>query len=494
MNILAKLKETSMSVIPVMLIVFVLNLTIAPIGWTMVARFAAGGALVILGLSLFLLGTDISVVPTGQRVGAALMNKRRASILLAVGFAVGFLVTAAEPVVRVLVGQVGAMDASLNQTGLILAIALGVGIFVALGFARIVFRVPYRVLIVVFYSLVIIAAFLTDPAYLGLGFDSGGAATGPLTVPFVIALGVGVAAVRKNAEAEDDSFGMVGLASIGPILIVLLIGVFSRGSMGAAAAESAPTAVETGVLTVFARLLPRSAFDVAIALGPLAVMFAAFQLFLIRLPRRQLLRVAIGLAYTYVGLVAFFMGVNGGFMPAGALVGQMIGSLSWNWVLVPIGALLGALIVLAEPAIWVLNAQVEEVSGGHIRRSTMLISLSVGVAFAVALAMLRIVTGISVKWILIPGYAIALALSFASPKLFTAIAFDSGAVASGPMSSTFLLALALGASGASGGDPIADGFGVIAIIAMIPLIAIQVLGVLYRIQERRAQSETGGAS
>jgi len=485
MNLLTKFKETSISVVPILLIVLVLELTVAPIGATLLAQFFLGGVFIIIGLSVFLLGIDLGVLPVGQKVGATLVYKRNLGLMLAVGFIVGFFITVAEPDVRVLAGQAATVDPSISKTLLVVMISLGVGLFVALGFGRTILGIPYRYLLIVFYIGVFILACLTDPAYLGVGFDAGGATTGPMTVPFIMALGVGVAAVRKGKQAEDDSFGLVGLASIGPIAAVLIMGIINKGQSAPASAAVAESVETRGIVASFIHLIPETLADVALALGPLALMVFVFQITLLRMPRHQVARTIKGLIYTFLGLVIFFIGVNGGFLPVGSTIGGIIGAMEHNAVLIPIGFVLGAVVVLAEPAIWVLNNQVEEVSGGYIKKRVMLISLSIGVAVAVALAMLRVVTGMSIWWLLVPGYTLALALTFWSPPLFTAIAFDSGGVASGPMSSTFILSFTLGASSAAGGNPITDAFGVIAMIAMTPLIAIQILGLIFKHKEKK---------
>ena len=406
----------------------------------------------------------------------------------------GFIITVAEPDVQVLANQVAKVDASIPKNLLIVMIGLGVGFFVSVSFGRIILGLSYRWLLLGFYAAVFILAALTDPAYVAVAFDAGGATTGPMTVPFIMALGVGVAAVRRGKDAEGDSFGLVGLASIGPIMAVLAMGIINKD--GAAAApvaaaagvEGAAAPASLGVFGDFLHLAPETAAEAARALGPLAAMFLAFQLILLKMPPHRVARMAKGLLYSFIGLVLFLVGVNGGFLPAGAAIGARIGASEGNWVLIPIGLVFGAVVVLAEPAVWVLNNQVEEVSGGAIKKEAMLASLSLGVAAAVGIAMLRVVTGISIWWFLVPGYALALALTFFCPPLFTAIAFDSGGVASGPMSSTFILAFTLGASSAAGGNPLSDAFGVIAMIAMTPLIMIQILGLVFSFEEKKAKT------
>lgn len=488
MNLFEKLKETGISVAPIMLIVLALSLTIAPIEGVLLAKFLAGVLLIILGLGVFLLGTDIGILPVGQDVGSALVHRRSLPLMLAVGFLVGFIITVAEPDVQVLANQAAKVDASIPKNLLIVMIGLGVGFFVSVSFGRIILGLSYRWLLLGFYAVVFILAALTDPAYVAVAFDAGGATTGPMTVPFIMALGVGVAAVRRGKDDEGDSFGLVGLASIGPIMAVLAMGIINKGRVAEASAAAGAASGSLGVLGDFLRLAPETAGEAARALGPLAAMFLAFQLLLLKMPPHRVARMAKGLLYSFVGLVLFLVGVNGGFLPAGAAIGARIGAMAGNWVLIPIGLVFGAVVVLAEPAVWVLNNQVEEVSGGAIKKQAMLASLSLGVAAAVGIAMLRVVTGISIWWFLVPGYALALALTFFCPPLFTAIAFDSGGVASGPMSSTFILAFTLGASSASGGNPLSDAFGVIAMIAMTPLIMIQILGLAFSHEEKKAQA------
>lgn len=482
MNLLQKLRETSMSVLPILLIVMLLNLTIAPIGWHAVGTFALGSVAIILGLTLFLVGTDIGIIPIGTRIGSALMQKRSLPLLIISGLVIGLIITIAEPQVQVLAQQVNNLAPSVHRTTLVLAISVGVGIFVAIAFARIVFALSYRWILIGFYALVALFSLFTDPFFLGIGFDAGGATTGPMTVPFILALGVGVAGVRKSASSEQDSFGLVGIASIGPIMAVLAMGMIPSSLE-----QTSVGANSTDVLSL-GGLFAASTRDVLQALTPLALLFVLFQFALLRQHRRQMIRVVEGLVYAAIGLILFLVGVNGAFMPIGSAIGSAIGASPFRWVLIPIGLFLGAVVVLAEPAVWVLTDQVREVSGGSIKKSMVLLFFSIGVSIAVALAMARVVFRLPLPLFLIPGYVIALLMTFRCPPLFTAIAFDSGGVASGPMSSSFLLAFTLGASGASGGDPFTDAFGIVALIAMTPLITIQVLGLIYK---KRNTSDNG---
>jgi len=485
LNLLEKFKESAVSVLPVMAVVLALHLTIAPLGSTL-AEFLVGGVLLIIGLSIFLLGADIGVIPVGQRAGSALTSRRNLPLLLGAGFVIGFFITVAEPDVHVLAQQVAAVDPSVSHLLLVGMIAVGVGLFVTIALARIVFQISLRLLFLLFYLLLFACAAFTSPAFLGVAFDAGGATTGPMTVPFIMALGVGVAAVRGGKDhGRDDSFGLIGLASIGPVLSVLILGMMHSGA-GAEAAAGATEIVTAGLWGHFWGLVPAVAEEVGMALGPLVALFVVFRIFLLRMTRRSTLRMVMGLVYTFTGLVFFFVGAKGGFIPAGRELGGVLALHHMEYALIAVGVLLGALVVCAEPAVWVLNGQVEEVSGGHIRRSVMLVSLCIGVAAAVGMSMVRVVSGLSIWYFLIPGYVLALGLTRFCPRMFTAIAFDSGGVASGPMASTFILAFTLGASASLGGDPIADAFGVIAMIAMTPLITIQILGILYQRRENAA--------
>lgn len=500
MNIFAKFKETAFSVLPVMIVVVLLGLTIAPLHLGTMTRFVLGGILVIFGLTLFLLGVDIGILPIGERSGAALTAKRSLKLLLAAAFLIGFIVTVAEPDVQVLADQVRAIAPGVSKWGLILMIAVGVGFFVALGILRTVLSIPLNILLTVSYIGVFALAFCAPATFQGVAFDSGGATTGPMTVPFIMALGVGVAAVRsktgkngKIASSAEDSFGLTGIASIGPVLAVIVYGISIHATSDAAiSGEAAGHGLIGHGIFVFLNLLPSIFIEVATALAPLAAMAALFQIFLLKMPPMQVVRMVRGFVFSFVGLVLFLCGAHGGFMPAGEALGEVLGEASlqgsfWTALLVAVGVVFGAIVVCAEPAVWVLTDQVESISGGTIKRKVMLVALSAGVALSIGISMCRVLFGFSLWYILIPGYALALVLSFIAPKLFTAIAFDSGGVASGPMTSTFILSFTLGASSASGGNPSVDAFGVIALVAMTPLIAIQILGIIFKVKSNRSE-------
>ncbi|MBQ4378414.1 MAG: DUF1538 family protein, partial [Treponema sp.] len=370
--------------------------------------------------------------------------------------------------------------------------------------------IPLNILLVISYIGVFALAFCAPATFQGVAFDSGGATTGPMTVPFIMALGVGVAAVRAKSDKDgklktssEDSFGLTGIASIGPILAVVVYGIILHNSGSGETALDSETShgiIGRGIF-VFFNLLPSIFKEVAAALAPLAAMAALFQIFLLKMPPMQVVRMVRGFVLSFVGLVLFLCGAHGGFMPAGERLGEVLGAASlqgslWTALLILVGVVFGAIVVCAEPAVWVLTDQVESISGGTIKRKVMLVALSAGVAISIGISMCRVLFGFSLWYILIPGYALAMILSFISPKLFTGIAFDSGGVASGPMTSTFVLSFTLGASTASGGNPSVDAFGVIALVAMTPLIAIQVLGIIFKIKSNKAEKAkiaSGGA-
>ncbi|MDO4540465.1 MAG: DUF1538 domain-containing protein [Syntrophomonadaceae bacterium] len=477
-----KLKEALGSVLPIAIIVILLCLTIAPLPVGTVGLFLVGTVMLILGMGLFSLGADMAMMPMGERIGAQLSKSGKIVFLAVAAFIMGALITVAEPDLQVLARQVPTVPNAV----LILSVALGVGIFLVIALLRILWKLRLSWLLIFLYSIVFIVAAFVPGDFLAVAFDSGGVTTGPITVPFILALGIGIAAVRGGRSSRDDSFGLVALCSIGPILAVMIMGIFYNPAAGAA--EPAAAVEIQGVamlLHLFLQGLPLFAKEVGIALLPIVGFFIFFQVFFLNLPRQMMKRMTVGIVYTYLGLVLFLTGVNVGFMPAGNELGATIAALPHNWVLIPLGMVIGFFVVMAEPAVHVLNKQVEEISVGAISRQAMLYSLAIGVAISLGLAMIRVLTGIPILYLLLPGYVLAIALSFAVPRIFTAIAFDSGGVASGPMTATFLLPFAMGACEALGGNVMTDAFGVVAMVAMTPLLTIQLLGLVYAIKMRK---------
>ena len=479
-----KLLESLQAVLPIVAIVLVLCFSIAPVSPSILLCFLLGAAMIIVGIMFFTLGAEMSMSPMGERVGAVLTKSRSVPLIIGVGFVLGFLITISEPDLQVLANQVPSIP---NMT-LILSVAAGVGFFLVVAFLRMLLSIALPKLLVVFYALIFVLAVFVPKEFLAVAFDSGGVTTGPITVPFIMALGVGVAAIRSDRHAADDSFGLVALCSVGPILAVLLLGILFQASDSTYIPPVLPDVGDSVELwQLFHVSLPTYLKEIATSLLPIVLMFGVFQLVALKLDRRSLGRIGVGLLYTYMGLVLFLTGANVGFMPAGNYLGQVLAGRSFRWVLVPIGMLIGYFIVKAEPAVYVLNKQVEEITDGAISAGTMGAALSAGVSLSVGLAMVRVLTGISILWFLIPGYTFAIGISFVVPKLYTAIAFDAGGVASGPMTATFLLPLAQGACVAAGGNIVTDAFGVVAMVAMTPLITVQLMGLMAQFKQRRAR-------
>lgn len=475
-----KLKESTFAVLPITVVVLALGITLGGMNMETVLGFLVGAVMLVIGMSFFTLGADIAMMPMGETIGSTLTKTKKLWLILIVSFITGVLVTIAEPGLLVLAERFasGMDNAAAAKTVLVMVVGIGVGLFLLISMIKTIFQIDLNKLLIVFYGLMFVLAIIISimgKPILSVAFDSGGATTGAITVPFIMAYGIGIASIKGNERAED-SFGYIALASIGPILAVLIWGVFS----------TTPTEFpsESGGFNILDYILklPDSLMEVLIPLATIFAFFLLFQFLLIKLPRSKLVRILIGVFYTLIGLTLFLTGANIGFYPVGNALGQQIGSTDYNWILIPIGILVGCFIVAAEPAIVVLNEKVEEISGGTITKRTMLISLMAAIGIAVGLAMLRALYGISIWWMIAPGYLISLALTFFVPKVFTAVAFDSGGVASGPMTSAFLLPFVMGACSAVEGNILTDAFGVIAMVAMMPLVTIQIVGLIAKIK------------
>lgn len=485
-----KFSETIKAVFPILAIVLVLCFTITPIPPSILVTFLIGAVLLILGMLLFNVGVESSMTPIGERVGSIMTRSKNVFVMVAISFVMGIIITISEPDLQVLAQQVPSIP---NMT-LILAVALGVGIFLVMSVLRMLLGIPLAYLLLVFYGIVFVLTLFVPADFLAIAFDSGGVTTGPMTVPFIMSFGVGIAAIRSDRHAEDDSFGLVALCSVGPILAVLLLGMIFTPESTQAVSEAIPiidNTVDIGKL--FAVELPHYIKEMAMSIFPIIFFFFLFELYARDINKHTVIKVCVGLLETYIGLVLFLTGVNVGFMPAGNYLGQTIAKLPYAWIIVPLGMLIGYFIVKAEPAVYVLTKQVEEITSGAISAKAMGTALSLGVAASVGLAMIRVLTGISILYFIVPGYFIALILTFFVPKLFTAIAFDSGGVASGPMTATFLLPFAMGACETLGGNIITDAFGIVSMVAMTPLITIQCMGVIYRMKENKLQREVAVA-
>ena len=481
-----KFSETMKAVMPILAIVLLLCFTIAPIPPSILMTFLVGAALLIIGMLFFNVGVELSMTPIGERTGTIMTKSKNLFIVIFVSFVMGFVITISEPDLQVLANQVP----SIPNIILILAVALGVALFLVIAILRMLLGIPLSYLLVFFYVIIFALTPFVQKDFLSVAFDSGGVTTGPMTVPFIMAFGIGISAIRSDKHAADDSFGLVSMCSIGPILAVMILGILYKPGSSEQVSESIPYIENTVDLwKLFSAEIPTYIHEIAVSLLPIVVFFTIMQLIVRDINKQTILKIAVGIVYTYIGLVLFLTGVNVGFMPAGNYLGATIASLDIKWIIIPIGMLIGFFIVKAEPAVFVLTKQVEELTDGAISAKAMGTSLSLGVAASVGLAMTRVLTGISIMWLLVPGYFIALVLTFFVPKIFTAIAFDSGGVASGPMTATFLLPFAMGACEAVGGNIVADAFGIVSMVAMTPLIAIQIMGLIYRIKDSRLHKE-----
>ena len=485
-----KIREALISALPITAIVYLLSLTpMFNFTQTELITFSIGAVLLVLGIGLFNMGADLAMTPMGTHVGAGLSKQRKLGLLLGVCFVLGMLITIAEPDLQVLAKQVSAV---MNGTVLIYTVGVGVGAFLLIAILKIVFRRSLSQILLLFYMALFALALLLSVEggmdLLPMAFDSGGVTTGPITVPFIMALGVGISSVLGDRRSKENSFGLVALCSVGPIMAVLILGLFSSGGL---TYQVPDFTVSNDILGAFLNTLEHTAVEVAIALGLIVVFFLICQVAFLRLPKRRLLRIALGVLFTYVGLVIFLTGVNVGFMPIGYQMGVGLAQ-GDKWLLTVFALVVGVLVVLAEPAIHVLNAQVEEITGGLVTKRSMITGLCIGVGASLALSVIRIIFDFPLVYYIIPGYFISLALSLFVPPVYTAIAFDSGGVASGPMTSGFILPFAIGVCVSLQGESavLRDAFGVVALVAMTPLITIQLLGfraiLSDRMKERRA--------
>lgn len=482
-NLLEKLKESVQAVLPIVGIILLLHFTVAPVPGGTLALMLVGTVMLVLGLTLFSLGTDMAMMPMGEHVGSALLSSRNLPLLVGVLFVFGFIVTAAEPDLSVLATQVD----SIPSLPLIMGISVGVGVFLVLAALRILFRWRLRYLLMLLYAATFIVAIFSSN-YLAVAFDASAVTTGPITVPFLLAIGAGFAAISSSKDSDEDNFGICAICSIGPILAVLLMGLFFDPTNNSYQEEAAVTVDGAKQLfALFGNGLAHTLVEVLFVVLPILAIFLIFQIVRLRLSRTELVRIFVGLGYLLVGLTIFLAGVNKGFMPAATYLGETMGALPYNWILIPLCVIIGACVVAAEPAVHVLTKQVEEITSGAISRGMMLFGMALGVGIAFSLSMVRMLFGISIWAIMVPGYSLALLLTFFVPKIFVGIGFDSGGVAAGAMSAAFVLPFTIGVCNALGGNPILEAFGVVGMIAMMPPITVQIMGVIYNQKLKKAQ-------
>ena len=483
-----KLKEALTSVLPVGIIVLILSLTpLVSLTGREMTVFGISAFLLIVGIGFFNLGADLAMTPMGKFIGEGLTKSKKASILLIISFLMGLLITVAEPDLSVLAGQVKSI---MNGSLLIVTVGAGVGLFLLIAVLKIISRADLTSLLLYFYMVIFTVAALVSSSGKGdllpLSFDSGGVTTGPITVPFIMALGVGIALTVGGRHANENSFGLIALCSIGPVIAVMLLSLFSKGSLTYNIPDySMDSVLEAGVGGV----LWETMVDVGKSLLLIILFFLILQAAILKLPGNQLISIAIGLLFTFFGLVIFLASVAVGFMPIGYKIGIQLAAFD-KTLLTIVCFIIGFVVVMAEPAVHVLNQQVEEITNGEVSRRQMMTALSIGVGVSIGLSIIRIIFNFSLLYYLIPGYLLSLGLSFFVPKLYTAIAFDSGGVASGPLTSSFILPMAIGACIALNGEAevLSLAFGIVSMVALTPLITIQTLG-FRAVMSQRARSK-----
>ena len=489
MTLLAsKLKENIYAMIPIILIVFILHLTVVPMTSVEWVRFSIGSFFIVIGLSLFLIGVDLAITPLGSLTGAEIAKTNKLYFVLLAGFILGFVISIAEPGLLVFANQVDFVtNGAINASTILITVSIGLALLVALGFLRIIFNIPLFKILLVLYAMIGIMAIFSSPTFLAIAFDASGATTGVLAVPFLLALSVGISKLKRDSKSQEkDSFGLVAIASAGAIMGLLILGYFAENlTFGSSLGLGEPSPY---MFSPFLEEFPSSLKDTLLAFTPLLGIFILLQLVGFKLSKRPLFRMIKGFIYALFGLFIFLVGVNAGFMDIGLLMGQTLAEKELKWVMVFAGFFIGLFTIIAEPAVSVLTHQIEDITSGYVKRRLVLIPLSIGVGFAIAISMLRIMIPELQLWhILLPGYLISLAMMFFVPKLFVGIAFDAGGVATGPLTATFTLAFVQGAANAyDSANVVTDGFGMIALVALAPIITLQLLGFVYKIRTRKA--------
>ena len=491
--IVSKIKEVLYAVIPITAIVLILNFTITPLDTPLILRFLIGSLAIIIGLAIFLVGVDIGITPIGNIMGAKMTKTNKISVVIIAGLVLGFVISIAEPDLHILAAQVEMVTSGIIGKGSILVIvSIGIAIMLSLGLGRILYNIPLYKLLSGIYGVILILALFTSQEFLAISFDASGATTGALTVPFMLALAMGVSTLKKDSKSsEKDSFGLVAIASAGAIVAVMVMSIILKTDKIAGSLDISTTSSNL-IITPFLEKIPTISKEIFIALFPIILIFLVFQRISFNLSKRSVRKILFGILFTFIGLVIFLVGVNAGFMDLGTILGYKIASLENKSIVIIVGFILGLVTILAEPAVHVLTQQIEDVTSGYVKRNVVMLTLSIGVGIAVGLSMLRIIVPEIKLWhYLLPGYIISIGMTYFVPKLFVGIAFDSGGVASGPMTATFILAFAQGAAEAiEGANVLVDGFGMIAMVAMTPIIALQVLGFIFKIKSKKGGIES----
>ena len=478
-NILDKLKESFISIFPIVALVAVLGFTLTPLSGYDIGKFLVSAVLLIFGMALFTVGADNAMFAMGSSVGGNLSKSRKLFTLLLFAFLLGFIITLAEPDLSVLASQVSSIDKWL----FILSVSLGVGVFLALAVLRIIFQIKLRTVLLISYGIVLLLMALVNPAYLPVSIDSGAVTTGPISVPFILAFASGISAVRSGKSEEEDSFGLIALTSVGPLITTLFMCLFATSNIDAS--QTVITQTQTGTFTdmmhSFGITFVDNLGEILLVLAPIVIFFFVYNAVYLKYPKSRIFKIIIGLLYTYFGIVIFLTGVNTGFLPIGSVIGYQLANSEFNWLLIPVAALMGLLVVFAEPAVHVLNKKVEDITHGVISKNVMMITMAIGVALSLVLAIVRVLYNINYIWLIFPLYAVTLICSCFCTPIFTALAFDSGGVASGTMATSFILPFVMGICAANDISIMTGSFGTIALIACLPILAISILGLIYKL-------------
>ena len=489
MNVLfEKIKEVLLAVLPVVVFVIVLHFAILSLANILLYQFLIGSLAVMIGLIVLLFGVELAILPLGDHLGTTFVKSNKLWFVILTVFILGFFINFAEPDVNVLAKQVSNITNNLISTFTIRSfVALGAALLLALGSVRIVKNFSLRIMLVLSYILAFLFALFVSSDYIAIAFDASGAATGAITVPLILALSLGMASMRRDSiSAEENSFGLVGIMASGAIFGVFFLNFFFKMD-GTLETVFTHNITNNSLFAPFIKELPIVTKETLMSLLPIFILFLLFQKFKFHLSWKHFRKMLLGFFYTYVGLVIFFVGVHAGFMNMGSIIGYNLALLGNKAIPIGLGAVLGMLIILTEPAVYILTHQIEDVTNGYIKRKTVLIFLAIGMAFAVGLSVLKIIVpSISLLHYIIPGYCFALILMFFTPKIFTGISFDSGAVSSGPMTVTFILAYSQGVSEAiEHSNVFKDSFGIIVMVTMMPVIALQILGYIYKMKSKK---------
>ncbi len=483
------LKEVFFSSIALAVIIVIVCGFVAPLKDTSdYIKLIAGYLGVVFGQALFLVGIDISILPIGKLVGGSLIKLKRPAFIILFGVFFGLIATVAEPALIVLAKQTNMIMPIIDETAFIWVMGGGIGILVGFSLFRIIKDLNIKIVFATLYIITFALIFFVPKEFVGLAFDGSGATTGDISVPFILALGLGVSVTMSRHKSNDDSFGIIGLASVGPILSLAVYGLILRARYGVLPAEQL---YDPGTIGQLGEIVINNLFGVVMALLPIIVVYLPFQFFLIKQPKKEVTKILLGTIIVFFGLLIFLSGIDYGFAFAGKYIGEIFLDPSrpgwFKWLLLAVGFILGAAITLSEPAVTVLGEQLEEITNGHIKKNAIRITLAIGIGFAALLAMIKIITRIDILWFLVPLYVISLVMMLFTPRLFVGLAFDSGGVSGGALTSAFLTPLTLGmAQAVQEGSILVNGFGMIAFISVTPLIAVQLLGIVYDINIRKA--------